>query len=289
MGFFSSIGKIVKGVSSAVDLVGGFGARKGVSDQNEANISNAREAAAFNAQQAQMNRDFQRQSQSTAMAFNRGESQRNRAFQRSMSNTAHRRQVYDLRRAGLNPILSAKYGGSSTPSGSSGSVGISSGSAASRPAAFSQNEMQPLLEYRLNSAKTRAEIARLDAQVGLNREQTMTEKARQENLRAGAGLSGAQTRTQQHLQDKIDHEIQQLVQQRDLTQEQRRKVENEADILQHKINEAIAEGKLYSGQAGEVLKAMEKLGKAGWSGTLAGALRSVLSKAAAAAIWGTNN
>jgi hypothetical protein len=66
-------------------------------------------------------------------------------------------------------------------------------------------------------------------------------------------------------------------------------VENQADILQHKINEAIAEGKLYAGQAGEVLKAMEKLGQAGWSGTLAGALRGVLSKSVAAAIWGTNN
>lgn len=49
------------------------------------------------------------------------EAEKNRDFQEEMSNSAFQRQVQDMRLAGINPMLAAKVGGASTPTGSQAS------------------------------------------------------------------------------------------------------------------------------------------------------------------------
>ncbi len=53
---------------------------------------------------------------------NVGLAERQMAFQEDMSNTAYQRAVKDMTAAGINPMLAAKLGGASTPTGAMATV-----------------------------------------------------------------------------------------------------------------------------------------------------------------------
>lgn len=88
-------------------------------------------------------------------AFNAEQAQKNRDFQLYMSNTAHQREVQDLQNAGLNPILSANAGAST----GSGSVASADTGATSGYAALAQTAMNNAASITMANIAASAQTA----------------------------------------------------------------------------------------------------------------------------------
>lgn len=90
------------------------------------------------------------------------------AFQREAAQNAHQWEVEDLRKAGLNPILSA--GGSGAHVGTPGMIGA-------------QNELDGAVNNAIASASARASIRRDNSSADLNDSQTKFSDAQREALK----------------------------------------------------------------------------------------------------------
>lgn len=104
------------------------------------------------------------------------ESRTNRRFQERMSNTAHQREMADLKRAGLNPILTGKYGGASTPPGAQAQIPNVGEAAEKGVSAYQQSK-------QLQQAKTltTSQVALNSAQA--NKVEAETQAVIQDNAR----------------------------------------------------------------------------------------------------------
>lgn len=189
MGLLSSIAKValpavggmIPGIGGTIAGMVGQGIAGHISEK-----SNAKAAANEFRQQKQLQDEFNLFSAKQAeksMQFSHDEAQGQMDFQKQMSDTAHQREMADLEKAGLNPILSAKYGGSSTPGGASGT------------GAQPSNLQSPAQTKASATAVRHARLAEqsIQAEIALKRAQATATLSQAEASKAEVGYKTAQT------------------------------------------------------------------------------------------------
>ena len=130
----------------------------------------------------------------------------NRKFQERMSNTAHQREVEDLRKAGLNPLLSANRG-ASQPSGSVADTPDFGSAVASALAVKRAQAEVDLLKAQTSRETASAQLAAKQAE-----DLFTTQPSRTALMEAQAALAGANAeqarRMLPHLVARAKEEVQ---------------------------------------------------------------------------------
>lgn len=122
-------------------------------------------------------------------AFNAQQAEIDRQFQADMSNTAFQRGVADMRAAGVNPALAIGQGGASTPSGSA-AAGSGAGGFNSMSDLMQLAMIKPTIEQMKTQNRVleqNADTARMNAET--NRESVNVDRGKLENERERTSIS----------------------------------------------------------------------------------------------------
>ena len=123
---FTQMNSAIRNINSTANAIDANGLLNHISSAADLNYQRSQI-------EANRTREWQEQQNAKAMQFNAQQAQVNRDWQEMMSNTAHQREVRDLLNAGLNPVLSASGGnGASVTSGATAS-GVTSSGATAQP------------------------------------------------------------------------------------------------------------------------------------------------------------
>lgn len=106
-GLFGQIGDWLLGTNKAAE--------------SEANAYNTARTEAFNAEQAQIARDFSATEAEKDRKYNAEQAQISREWQKMMSDTSMQRMMSDAKAAGINPLYLIGNAGASTPGGATAS------------------------------------------------------------------------------------------------------------------------------------------------------------------------
>lgn len=171
--------------------------------------------------------------QSSANSMSNKMALRQMIFQRDMANTAHRREVRDLRLAGLNPILSGTGGaGAASPAGAKSEYSNEAGAGVASAMDALSKVTQALVdnqqakrveaETALTKARTATEIEQPElvrSQTDLTHQNVSTAQALERNYRADTLLKKVGAHVQMTEIDK-NKELTRLFEKQGLTQDQ---------------------------------------------------------------------